>query len=826
MPAGVVAGDVMLAVITKNVQTIGTTSPPGGWTAVDTRNINATSANNKLHGALFYRVADGTEGASFSFGLGGGTSASASNGASGAIVAFSGVDGTGGVQANGSPGGPFDVDPGTINVAGTGSAVTATGLTTVSSNAGIVMLGMVGGASQTWSSWNTTSPGALSEIAEVTRAGSSAAAAWAIQPAPGATGNGTASVSLTAQPPGALLVALKAFAPPGPVISSFTAAPQVITSGSSATLNWGVTGADTVSIDNGVGTVAGSGSVAVNPAATTTYTLSATNGLGTTTATATVSVVPPGPYRYYRFAPTALRNNTSANSVQISEFQMLLGGTRVGGATASNPGGNSPGGESAAQANDDNLGSKWLDFTKFTPLILDFGAAAPVDGYRIGTAGDADERDPVSWRVDASHNGTTWITIDTQTNYATPTDRQVYISSIPVNVVPGPVITFTATPGTIFTGGSSTLAWNVTGADPGGVSIDQGIGTVSASGSQGVSPASATTYTLSATGGGFTNTKIVTVNVVPPGSKRYFRFIPLALRNTAAADSVQIAEFQMLLGGVRIGGASASNPGGNSPGGESAQQGNDNDLNSKWLDFTKFTPLVLDFGTLVAADGYRWATAGDADERDPVSWRVEGSEDGATWMLLDERLNQNVTTARQTYLADSGFNHAPTFTGYTVATPYETAAGVSFGKILLIASDSDGDTLTVTAAGPASAQGGTAVLLAGSVLYTPANGFSGIDTFAVTISDGRGGSVSGTVTVNVAGNMGVGPNAPVITLQPGGSVDVAFRGIPGRSYEVQRSTDLTNWTVLATVTAGATGAVTFTDPSPPPSAGFYRMRQP
>ena len=68
-PSGVVAGDVLLAVITKNVQTIGTTGPPSGWTQVDARGINTTSANNKTHGSVFYRVADGTEGASFSFTL-------------------------------------------------------------------------------------------------------------------------------------------------------------------------------------------------------------------------------------------------------------------------------------------------------------------------------------------------------------------------------------------------------------------------------------------------------------------------------------------------------------------------------------------------------------------------------------------------------------------------------------------------------------------------------------------------------------------------------------------------------------------------------------
>lgn len=50
---------------------------------------------------------------------------------------------------------------------------------------------------------------------------------------------------------------------------------------------------------------------------------------------------------------------------------------------------------------------------------------------------------------------------------------------------------------TLNSDGTSTLLWNVTGADM--VSIDQNIGIVSASGTKVISPATATLYTLSAT---------------------------------------------------------------------------------------------------------------------------------------------------------------------------------------------------------------------------------------------------------------------------------------------------------------------------------------
>jgi len=74
-----------------------------------------------------------------------------------------------------------------------------------------------------------------------------------------------------------------------PLIVSFTANPTTINAGQSSTLSWQVSNADTVTITT-LGTVALTGSQAVTPAATTTYTLTATHGNQTATASATVTV--------------------------------------------------------------------------------------------------------------------------------------------------------------------------------------------------------------------------------------------------------------------------------------------------------------------------------------------------------------------------------------------------------------------------------------------------------------------------------------------------------------------------------------------------------
>ncbi len=76
-----------------------------------------------------------------------------------------------------------------------------------------------------------------------------------------------------------------------PSIASFTASSPSINAGDSVTLNWdAITSADSIEIDNGIGSVGPSGSQSVTPASTTTYTLIAHCGNQFTTAQVTVRV--------------------------------------------------------------------------------------------------------------------------------------------------------------------------------------------------------------------------------------------------------------------------------------------------------------------------------------------------------------------------------------------------------------------------------------------------------------------------------------------------------------------------------------------------------
>jgi hypothetical protein len=75
-----------------------------------------------------------------------------------------------------------------------------------------------------------------------------------------------------------------------PVIVAFTANPNIITPGGSSTLMWNVTGATSISIDQGIGNVPAAGTKAVSPSTSTTYTLTAANATGTVSSSTTVDI--------------------------------------------------------------------------------------------------------------------------------------------------------------------------------------------------------------------------------------------------------------------------------------------------------------------------------------------------------------------------------------------------------------------------------------------------------------------------------------------------------------------------------------------------------
>ena len=106
------------------------------------------------------------------------------------------------------------------------------------------------------------------------------------------------------------------------------------------------------------------------------------------------------------------------------------------------------------------------------------------------------------------------------------------------------------------------------------------------------------------------------------------------LRGGANTTFVHVSELTLYDTKGALTGGVASVPGGSSPATEGPAMINDGRLDTKWLDFTKKS-LILTFAQPVLVKSYKWATANDHAERDPVKWSLEGSNDGTSWNSID-----------------------------------------------------------------------------------------------------------------------------------------------------------------------------------------------
>ena len=103
------------------------------------------------------------------------------------------------------------------------------------------------------------------------------------------------------------------------------------------------------------------------------------------------------------------------------------GGTGTGGTgtadltesgTASDDGANNPFGEGEAQAFDNTSNTKWLVFSSTGNIAYDFANedAYVVTRYTVASANDEPARDPKTWNLEGSNDGSTWTTLNSQNN--------------------------------------------------------------------------------------------------------------------------------------------------------------------------------------------------------------------------------------------------------------------------------------------------------------------------------------------------------------------------------------------------------------------------
>ena len=243
-----------------------------------------------------------------------------------------------------------------------------------------------------------------------------------------------------------------------------SADPATVAPGGKSKLKWTTTSAKSVSIDQEIGSVTpvASGEKEVTPSSTTTYTLTAT-GSANRTASCTATVTVTGPTDPLPDPPSITSFTANPTSVDLGEQSTLS--WSVSGATG--------------LSIDQGVGS-------VTPLTSGSKEVTP----------------------DQSKVTTTYTLTASDTSDEDTTDT----ASVTINA---PRITCSASSSLVNPGDSVTLSWATTNAT--GVSIDQGVGSVTpvGSGTETVNPSTRTTYGFTATGPGGTASCSATVKVRP-----------------------------------------------------------------------------------------------------------------------------------------------------------------------------------------------------------------------------------------------------------------------------------------------------------------------
>ncbi len=318
-----------------------------------------------------------------------------------------------------------------------------------------------------------------------------------------------------------------------PIIVTFEANPAVITAGDSTTLIWNVSGASSVSIDQGIGVQPAAGTRVVSPTMTTVYTLEASTGLGTTSRSVVVNVNAAPIIINVDINPATINSGDSAALIwNVSGASSVFIDQGIGNVP---PSGNrvvSPAATTTYTLTASGAGgtaSKSAILVVNPPVVATFnvnpstinvGQSATLQWNVTGATSVTIDQGigqvpPVGSRIVSPYMTTTYnltassscctvnkSVILTVGRYY-PYDYYFYFNGYPPYYfdqypLPGmfPFIDiFNVTPKTITAGGSATLQWYVTGATS--VSIS-GIGNVPSSGSIVISPSSTITYNLTA----------------------------------------------------------------------------------------------------------------------------------------------------------------------------------------------------------------------------------------------------------------------------------------------------------------------------------------
>lgn len=156
---------------------------------------------------------------------------------------------------------------------------------------------------------------------------------------------------------------------------------------------------------------------------------------------------------------------------------------------------------------------------------------------------------------------------------------------------------------------------------------------------------------------------------------------------------------------------------------------------------------------------------------------------------------------------------------------YGCSGNLSVSSLLAQTSNVEGRPVSLVSVQAApTARGGTVTIASGLITYQPQVGFAGTDSFTYTITDGIQ-TVSGTVNVFSTTASGKTSNIYSHVNEGGGKRMLGF-GVPGRTYQLQFSLNLTAWApVSAAIECPSNGTLTLLDPGPLPPTRMYRLME-
>jgi autotransporter-associated beta strand protein len=204
--------------------------------------------------------------------------------------------------------------------------------------------------------------------------------------------------------------------------------------------------------------------------------------------------------------------------------------------------------------------------------------------------------------------------------------------------------------------------------------------------------------------------------------------------------------------------------------------------------------------------------------------------DSITAVYSGDTTYQTSTTG--TALSQVVNSHPPIVGAVSITHATGASYKLAFSTLIAAASSPEGYApLTVTRIDSVTTPSGATLTLDGgsvgtsTMVYVPAAAANN-DTFTFDISDGHGGTTTGTVTVHVGAV--TGQQDATIRTDGGGGIILTFYGVADTSYKIQTATDPNGtWSDVITLPAtNDTGVINYTDSIGAGQSAYFRLSTP